>query len=122
LSYDAREEIPSLNALGTFAKALFFAAACTVVFGWLLFKAINSAAKSATNPKAVRRNLILLSAFYAINTLIIATEVVQGSQPPLALAGLPVVILFMWVLWRSLNRTKITPQQHDSSTNRVPPK
>jgi Ca2+/Na+ antiporter len=93
-----------LNSFGTFAKVLVFAVVVTAVGGWALFKALNTAAKSANNPKVVRRNLIFLSVFYVVSTLYVFSEVIRGEESLLALIGLPVVILYLWYLWRSVNR------------------
>ena len=93
-----------MNSFGTFAKVLVFAVVVTAFGGWALFKALNTAAKSANNPKVVRRNLIFLSVFYVVGTLYVFSEVIRGEESLLALIGLPVVILYMWYLWRSVNR------------------
>jgi len=93
-----------LNSFGTFAKVLVFATVVTAVGGWVLFKAMSSAGKSAHDPKHARRSLTVLSVFYVVNAFYIFSEIIRGKEPPLALLGLPVVILYMWYLWRSTNR------------------
>jgi cytochrome bd-type quinol oxidase subunit 2 len=93
-----------LHSFGMFATVLVFAVVVTAVGGWVLFKAMNSVGKSAHDPKHARRSLIVLSVFYVVNALYIFSEIIRGEEPPLALIGLPVVILYMWYLWRSMNR------------------
>ena len=95
-----------MNSFGTFAKVLVFATVVTAVGGWVLFKAMSSVGKSAHDPKHARRSLIVLSVFYVVNACYIFSEIIRGEESPLALIGLPVVVLFMWSMWRSMNRRK----------------
>lgn len=99
--------VAGLKMVAAIIVAVFAGAA---LFGWMMFRAGNSADRAARDPRYARRLMIRIALVYSVFLAYGITQIALGSQPMMDLVGLIIPILFVPYLWRAASRTKIPPQ------------
>jgi len=93
-----------------FAAVVVTVFAVAALFGWMMFRAGNSADRAARDPRYRRRQLILIAMVYTVFLVYGITQIAFDSLHTIDLVGLIIPILFVWYFWRAASRTKIPPQ------------
>ena len=99
-----------MAGLKIFATAVVTVFAVAALFGWMMFRAGQSADRAARALRYRRRQLILIAVVYSVFLLYGITQIAFGRVPVLDLVGFIIPILFVWYFWRAASRTKIPPQ------------
>lgn len=93
-----------------FATAIVTVFAVAALFGWMMFRAGQSADRSARDPRYRRQQMALIAVVYSVFLAYGITQIAFGRLPRLDLVGLIIPILFVWYFWRAASRTKIPPE------------
>ncbi|MGC2526957.1 MAG: hypothetical protein WA639_04385 [Candidatus Acidiferrum sp.] len=96
-----------MAGLKMFATAVITVFAVAGLFGWMMFRAGQSADRAARDPRYRRRQMILVAAVYSVFLAYGIMQIAFGRLPRLDLVGLIIPILFIWYFWRAASRTKI---------------
>jgi hypothetical protein len=81
--------------------------ALIAVASWLFMR---SGLKTIESPKRLRRTLIFFGILYSFAAIYAISLVVAGSEPPQALIGLPIGLLFVWFYFRAASKVKVPPK------------
>ena len=99
-----------MSKLWTLVSVVIGVFAASAIFGWVMFKMGKAMDRLNSDSSYRRRYFILLASVYVVSMVVGVGEVVLGYQPLWSLVGLPIPLLFVYFLLRTVGRTKTPPQ------------
>jgi len=98
---------PAVASPGMMILAVIVAVSAASAFlAWMIWRAWQSAERVARDPKYLRRRLFRLGLLYVGAAVFGIVEVATGREPIQTLAGLPIGLLFAWLVLRTATRNK----------------
>ena len=83
--------------------------AASAILGWMAFRLARHMNRIEQEPTYRRRWLLYGAAIYGVGIVAGVSQVFSGDAPPIALLGVPIPILIVWLCLRSAKQVKIPP-------------
>ena len=100
-----------MSKLWTLIIIVVGVSAVSVLLGWMSFRLMRHMDRVEREPKYKRHWLYYGAALYGFGLVTGVTRVLSGDLPPVALLGVLIPLLIVWVLLREAKRVKIPPDQ-----------
>ena len=98
-----------MGKLWTLISIVVGVSAASALLGWMAFRLARHMDRIEGEPRYRRRWLLYGAAIYAVGIVAGVSQVFSGAAPPIALLGVPIPILLVWLYLRAAKQVKIPP-------------